>query len=83
MLIPATISNIIQGIPRIFNNRIYSCFVQFPLDIHRIKTGIISNSTDGLPEWRIALQVAITLYIVIIFAKCLGASLPILAKNYI
>ncbi|MEI3532828.1 MAG: magnesium transporter [Bacilli bacterium] len=36
-----------------------------------LKTGIISNSTDGLPEWRIALQVAITLYIVIIFAKCL------------
>ena len=46
-----------------------------------LKTGIISNSTDGLPEWRIALQVAITLYIVIIFAKCLGASLPILAKK--
>lgn len=44
-----------------------------------LKTGIISNSTDGLPEWRIALQVAITLYIVIIFAKCLGASLPILS----
>lgn len=46
-----------------------------------LKTGIISNSTDGLSEWRIALQVAITLYIVIIFAKCLGASLPILAKK--
>lgn len=47
-----------------------------------LKTGII-DSTGGAtnyPEWLLALLVSITMYAIIVMAKTLGSSLPMLAK---
>lgn len=44
-----------------------------------LQTGFIAN-TSGNASWLIALQVSLTLYIIIILAKCLGSSLPMFAK---
>lgn len=44
-----------------------------------LQTGFISNSS-ATANWLIALQVSLTLYLIVILAKCLGSSLPMLAK---
>lgn len=44
-----------------------------------LKTGIISNSSSQ-QDWLIAIEVSLTLFAIIIMAKCLGSSLPMLAK---
>lgn len=45
-----------------------------------LKTGIISDTGSGKPEWLLALLVSLTLYVIVVMAKCLGASLPMLAR---
>lgn len=44
-----------------------------------LETGIIKNSS-GEQTWLLALVVSLTLYVIIVMAKCLGSSLPMLAK---
>lgn len=44
-----------------------------------LQTGIIKN-TSGEETWLLALVVSLTLYVIIVMAKCLGSSLPMLAK---
>lgn len=45
-----------------------------------LQTGIISASQSNQPAWLLALLVSLTLYVIIIMAKSLGSSLPMLAK---
>ena len=47
-----------------------------------LKTGIIdaTGGATNYPEWLLALLVSLTMYLIIVMAKTLGSSLPMLAK---